>query len=125
MARGELRSALAGLALAALCACTTSQQVKAPDAPTVESQGVAPSAAIFESDASERDMAETVCPFATRSRAAAPPTKPDAPVMKMCIRTSLSSQFRHAELVSASIARQVRSLPVKWTLKQVQGDENC
>ena len=45
MARGELRSALAGIALAALCACTASQQVKAPDAPTVESQGVAPSAA--------------------------------------------------------------------------------
>ena len=45
MARGELRLALAGIALAALCACTTSQQVKAPDAPTVESQGVAPSAA--------------------------------------------------------------------------------
>jgi hypothetical protein len=45
MARGEMRSALAALALAALGACTTSQQVKAPDATTVESQGVAPSAA--------------------------------------------------------------------------------
>lgn len=30
---------------------------------------------------------------------------------------------RHAELVSASILPRAQSLMVKWTLKQVQGDE--
>jgi plasmid maintenance system killer protein len=31
--------------------------------------------------------------------------------------------FRHAEFISASIVQKHLSLPEKWTLKQVQGDE--
>ena len=47
--------------------------------------GVAPNARIAASDFSERDIALTSCPSATKRLAAAPPTKPEAPVTKMRI----------------------------------------
>jgi hypothetical protein len=46
---------------------------------------LSPSAAITASDFSERDMALIVWPAADSALAAAPPTKPDAPVIKMFI----------------------------------------
>jgi len=35
----------------------------------------------------------------------------------------MAPPFRHAELVSASIARQGAAQAEEWILKQVQGDE--
>jgi hypothetical protein len=51
--------------------------------------GFAPSAAILASLFSERDIARTSCPPAASAFAAAPPTKPEAPVTKMRIRRRL------------------------------------
>lgn len=45
MGRGEFRSGLLGLALAALCACATDQQVKTTDGPAVDLASVAAGAA--------------------------------------------------------------------------------
>ena len=64
--------------------------------------GVAPNARIAASEFSERDIARTSWPSATKCRVAAPPTKPDAPVTKMRISRALDLRQRGAELRSGS-----------------------